>query len=136
MKGCKGFPLALKVVGRSLCGEPEEIWKTRAMEMSKVGSIFEHTDLLNSLQKSLDTLDNKVILKECFIDLCSFPEDQRIPVNSLVDMWMELYNLDEEAYAVAKLQELCNRNLADLVVTRHAAVPPGSLLLRLQTSLT
>ncbi|KAF9678453.1 hypothetical protein SADUNF_Sadunf07G0036500 [Salix dunnii] len=119
VKGCKGFPLALKVVGRSLCGEPEEIWKTRAMELSKVGSIFEHTDLLNSLQKSLDTLDNKVILKECFIDLCSFPEDQRIPVNALVDMWMELYNLDEEAYAVAKLQELCNRNLVDLVVTRN-----------------
>ncbi|KAJ6378634.1 hypothetical protein OIU78_028791 [Salix suchowensis] len=119
VKGCKGFPLALKVVGRSLCGEPEEIWKTREMEMSKVGSIFEHTDLLNSLQKSLDTLDSKVILKECFIDLCSFPDDQRIPVNALVDMWMELYNLDEEAYAVAKLQELCNRNLADLVVTRN-----------------
>ncbi|KAJ6288600.1 hypothetical protein OIU76_024562 [Salix suchowensis] len=87
VKGCKGFPLALKVVGRSLCGEPEE--------------------------------NSKVILKECFIDLCSFPEDQRIPVNALVDMWMELYNLDEEAYAVAKLQELCNRNLADLVVTRN-----------------
>jgi hypothetical protein len=133
VKGCKGFPLALKVVGSSLCGEPEEIWKTRAMELSKVGSIFEYTDLLNSLQKSLDTLDNKVILKQCFIDLCSFPEDQRIPVNALVDMWMELYNLDEEAYAVAKLQELCNRNLVDLVVTGYAAVPTGSLLL-LQTS--
>ncbi|KAG6768056.1 hypothetical protein POTOM_026953 [Populus tomentosa] len=86
VKGCKGFPLALKVVGRSLRGEPEEIWKTRAMELSKVGSIFEYSDLRNSLQKSLDALDNKVILKECFIDLCSFPEDQRIPVNALVDM--------------------------------------------------
>lgn len=121
VKGCKGFPLALKVVGRSLRGEPEEIWKTRAMELSKVGSIFEYSDLRNSLQKSLDALDNKVILKECFIDLCSFPEDQRIPVNALVDMWMELYNLDEEAYAVAKLQELCNRNLVDLVVTGNVA---------------
>ncbi|KAB5547771.1 hypothetical protein DKX38_011177 [Salix brachista] len=57
VNGCKGFPMALKVV----------------------------------------------ILKECFIDLCSFQEDQRILVNALVDMWMELYNLDEEAYVVAKL---------------------------------
>ncbi|CAK7339409.1 unnamed protein product [Dovyalis caffra] len=121
VKGCKGFPLALKVVGRSLRGEPEEIWKTRATELSKVGSIFENDDLLNSLQRSLDTLDDKVIVKECFMDLCSFPEDQRIPVNALVDMWMELYDLDEEAYAVAKLRELCNRNLVDLVVTRNFA---------------
>ncbi|KAJ6978580.1 disease resistance protein [Populus alba x Populus x berolinensis] len=29
---------------------------------------------------------------------------------------MELYNIDEETYAVAKLQELCNQNLVDLVV--------------------
>ncbi|KAB5547770.1 hypothetical protein DKX38_011176 [Salix brachista] len=40
VKGCKGFPLALKVVGRSLCGEPEEVWKTRAMELSKVAVIL------------------------------------------------------------------------------------------------
>ncbi|CAK7346618.1 unnamed protein product [Dovyalis caffra] len=46
------------------------------------------------------------------------PEDQRIPVNALIDMWMELYKLDEEPYVVAKIQELSNRNLADLVVTR------------------
>ncbi|CAK7339410.1 unnamed protein product [Dovyalis caffra] len=118
VKGCKGFPLALKVVGKSLCGEPAEIWKTRATELSKVGSIFEYSDLLNSLQRSLDALDKKVIVKECFMDLCSFPEDQRIPVNALIDMWMELYKLDEEAYAVAKIQELSNRNLVDLVVTR------------------
>lgn len=33
---------------------------------------------------------------------------------------MELYKLDEEAYAVAKIQELSNMNLVDLVVTRYA----------------
>lgn len=34
-------------------------------------------------------------------------------------MWMEVYKLDEEAYAVAKIQELSNMNLVDLVVKRN-----------------
>jgi hypothetical protein len=26
LKFCGGFPLALKVIGRSLCGKPEAVW--------------------------------------------------------------------------------------------------------------
>ncbi|EEF40015.1 Disease resistance protein ADR1, putative [Ricinus communis] len=119
VKGCKGIPLALKVVGRSLCGEPEEIWKRREMELSKGNTIFEYSDILNCLQSSLDALDSSIIIKECYMDLCAFPEDQRIPVTALIDTWAELYELDEDGvYAVANLYELSTRNLIDLVVTR------------------
>ncbi|CAK7355988.1 unnamed protein product [Dovyalis caffra] len=59
------------------------------------------------------------------------PEDQRIPVNALIDMWMELYKLDEEPYAVAKIQELSNRNLANLVVTREISKLVNLEILRL-----
>ncbi|KAF2283676.1 hypothetical protein GH714_013761 [Hevea brasiliensis] len=122
VKGCKGFPLALKVVGRSLCGEPEEIWKRKEMELSKHGTIFEDDELINCLQSSLDALDNKIIVKECFMDLCSFPEDQRIPATALIDMWAELYELDEDGvHAIANLHELSNRNLIDLCVARKDA---------------
>jgi hypothetical protein len=75
--------------------------------------------LLDCLQKSLDFLDDEVI-KECFLDLGLFPEDQRIPVAALIDMWAELYELDEDGIdAVANLHDLTSRNLASLVVARY-----------------
>ncbi|CAN1325442.1 Probable disease resistance protein At5g66900 [Linum perenne] len=119
VKGCKGFPLSLKIVGRSLCGEPVEIWKKREMEISKVGSIFEYSDLLYCLQRSLDALDSNPTVKECFKDLASFPEDHLIPATALIDMWAEMYKLDDTGLqAISNLHELCTRNLADIVVTR------------------
>ncbi|CAN1325440.1 Probable disease resistance protein At5g66900 [Linum perenne] len=122
VKGCKGFPLSLKIVGRSLCGEPVEIWKKREMEISKVGSIFEYSDLLYCLQRSLDALDSNPTVKECFKDLASFPEDHLIPATALIDMWAEMYKLDDTGLqAISNLHELCTRNLADIVVTRADA---------------
>ncbi|CAA2984657.1 Hypothetical predicted protein [Olea europaea subsp. europaea] len=75
--------------------------------------------LLSRLKTSLDALDGMAVLKNCFLDLCSFPEDQRIHAAALMDMWAELYNLDESGmYTLAYLQELSNRNLVDLTLVR------------------
>lgn len=53
------------------------------------------------------------------MDLGSFPEDHRIPVTALIDMWVELYKGDEDdLYAI--LSDLSNVNMFDLVVTRYA----------------
>ncbi|KAK9924479.1 hypothetical protein M0R45_032845 [Rubus argutus] len=117
---CKGFPLAITVVGRSLCGKPVEIWQKRVIEWSK-GYLFldSETDLLLSLQSSLDALDKEnAIIKECFLDLGSFREDARISVNALIDMWAELYDL-EETVCIANLYELNSRSLANLVDRRR-----------------
>ncbi|KAA8547229.1 hypothetical protein F0562_003907 [Nyssa sinensis] len=115
VKGCRGFPLALKVVGGSLRGQPEVVWRRTMKQWSEGQSIFDsNSELLKHLQTSLDALDEKI--KECYLDLGSFPEDQRIPVSALMDLWVELYNLDEDGmHALANLHELSTRNLANLV---------------------
>ncbi|GMP28095.1 hypothetical protein CsSME_00003778 [Camellia sinensis var. sinensis] len=125
VRGCGGFPLALEVVGKSLKGESEVTWNNRLNRWSEGQSIFYSdaapngaTDLLNRLQTTLDDLDVKI--KECYLDLAAFPEDQRIPAMALVDMWAELYNLDEVS-AFANIHELSDRNLLNLVPTRKDA---------------
>ncbi|RXH75273.1 hypothetical protein DVH24_029994 [Malus domestica] len=127
IKRCKGCPLAIALVGRSLRGQPIEIWHKRVVEWCKGSSILDSDkDLLACLQSSLDALDKeKVIIKECFLDLGSFPEDQRIAAAALIDMWAQLYGLDEEILTIANLHELTARSLANLVVTRHEGETDG-----------
>ncbi|KAI3704677.1 hypothetical protein L1987_74904 [Smallanthus sonchifolius] len=73
---CKGNPLALTVVGASLCGEPEVIWRSTLKKWSEGQSILEsHEQLLLCLQTSIDALDElHENVKECFLDLGMFPE--------------------------------------------------------------
>ncbi|KAF3944226.1 hypothetical protein CMV_029281 [Castanea mollissima] len=123
VRGCAGFPLVLKVIGGSLCRQKAEVWHSRLMNWSD-GQFFFNSDtvLLDKLQNSLEFPDDKVIFKNCFMDLGSFPEDQRIPAAAFIDMWAELYELDEDGIqAIANLQELTNRNLASLVMSRKDA---------------
>ncbi|KAK9902923.1 hypothetical protein M0R45_001436 [Rubus argutus] len=117
---CRGFPLAITVVGRSLCGQPIEIWQKRVMEWSRGSSVLDsESDLLACLQSSLDALDEeKPVIRECFIDLGLFPEDQRIPATILIDIWAESYGIDEDIKSIANLYELASQSLANLVVTR------------------
>uniref|UniRef100_A0A7N2M066 RPW8 domain-containing protein n=1 Tax=Quercus lobata TaxID=97700 RepID=A0A7N2M066_QUELO len=123
VKGCAGFPLVLKVIGGSLCRQKAEVWHSRLMNWSDGQFFFNsETELLDNLQNSLEFPDDKVIFKNCFMDLGLFPEDQRIPAAVFIDMWAELYELDEDGnQAIANLQELSNRNLASLVMSRKDA---------------
>ncbi|XAR57823.1 hypothetical protein NMG60_11026099 [Bertholletia excelsa] len=115
---CRGSPLALTVVGRSLCGESVVTWKEKRKHWSQGGSVFHGNDkLLNCLLSSIIALDE--VKKECYLDLGSFPEDQRISATTLMDMWVELYNMDEDGEnAICILIQLCRRGLIDLVHTR------------------
>ncbi|PRQ47848.1 putative P-loop containing nucleoside triphosphate hydrolase, leucine-rich repeat domain, L [Rosa chinensis] len=117
---CKGFPLAITVVGRSLCEKPTEFWLKRVRALSKGASVLDSsTDLLICLQSSLHALDEEdTILKDCFLDLGSFPEGKRIPASALIDIWAELYELNEDFLSISNLQELATRSLVDLIVTR------------------
>ncbi|XP_024182551.1 probable disease resistance protein At5g66900 [Rosa chinensis] len=118
---CMGFPLAITVVGRSLCGQPIEIWQKRVLEWSRGCSVLESEhDLLDCLQRSLDALDEeKSLIRECFIDLGLFPEDKRISATVLVDMWAELYGINEDISSIVNLYELASRSLVNLVLTRN-----------------
>lgn len=125
VKGCKGSPLALQVIAGSLCRQPFEVWHNMKDRLQSQ-SILESgdTDLLRRLQQSLDILEDKFKIneKECFMDLGLFPEDQRIPVTALIDMWAELYNLDEDGRnAMTIVHDLTSRNLINFIVTRYMA---------------
>lgn len=64
------------------------------------------------MELSIQCLSHKV--KECFLDLGSFPEDKKIPLDVLINIWMEIHDLEEvDAYAI--LVELSNKNLLTLV---------------------
>ncbi|KAG2724548.1 hypothetical protein I3760_01G023000 [Carya illinoinensis] len=127
---CGGFPLALKVVGKSLRGKSAATWQVRVAKLSRGSSILDtdiDSDLLECLQSSLEFKGNEIILREWFMDLGSFPEDQKIPVAALIDMWSEQYELVEDGiHVIANLHEIDMRNLANLVVTRQDASLVGS----------
>ncbi|MCI29532.1 disease resistance protein, partial [Trifolium medium] len=58
-------------------------------------------------------------IKECFLDLCSFPEDKKIPLDVLINMWVEIHDIDEkDAFAI--VVELSNKNLLTLVKEARA----------------
>ncbi|MED6167400.1 hypothetical protein PIB30_002371 [Stylosanthes scabra] len=125
VKGCKGSPLALEVIGGSLCQQPFEVWQDMKERLEKQ-SILESSnkDLLSRLQQSLDILEDKfsVSEKECFMDLGLFPEDQMIPVAILIDMWAEIHKLDEDGRkAMTIIHDLTTRNLIKLIVTKKVA---------------
>ena len=113
--------MAIEVVARSLYDKPEFKWRSTIKKWSEGESIFgSNSELLKCLQTSLDALEEMPILKQCYLDLGSFPEDERIPASALMDIWVELYNLDEDGvYTLDNLYELSTRNLANLVLTRY-----------------
>ncbi|PWA46483.1 Disease resistance protein [Artemisia annua] len=116
VKLCKGLPLALTVVGASLCGQSLLKWKTTYKKWSEGQSILQsNTSVLLSLKSSIDELDELPIVKECFLDMGSFPEDERIAATTIMDIWVELYNFDDEGmYTSENLIELSLRNLINL----------------------
>ncbi|KAL5557099.1 hypothetical protein UlMin_039335 [Ulmus minor] len=125
VKHCKGYPLALKVIGKSLCGKPQEVWLRNLKKWSNGSSILIENELLKCLKRSLDEMDEetdgeKGLLKECFLDLGSFPEGQWIPATALIDMWTELYELEED-HATAYLFYLSDQNFTNIVVSRKDA---------------
>ncbi|KAB2604243.1 disease resistance protein [Pyrus ussuriensis x Pyrus communis] len=123
LKHCKGVPLAITVTGKSLRGQATEFWRSRLADWSKGSILDSETELLLCLQSSIDALgDKEAIIRECFMDLVSFPEDQRISAAAFIDMWAELYKLDEDFLSIKNLHELASRGLANLVITRNIEI--------------
>jgi hypothetical protein len=123
VENCKGLPLAIKVIATSLSNRPYELWEKIVKELSQGRSILDsNMELLTRLRKILDVLEDNPINKECFMDLALFPEDQRIPVAALIDMWAELYGLDDDGIeAMNIINKLDSMNLADVLVARKNA---------------
>ncbi|PRQ38234.1 putative powdery mildew resistance protein, RPW8 [Rosa chinensis] len=121
---CKRLPLAIEVVGRSLFGKNIVIWKDRVEAWSSGSSVIKsEKHLLVCLQSSLDALgEENALIKECFMDLASFPQGRRIPASVLIDIWsvlIDMWAADKDSSCVAKLYELTYWRLANLVITRN-----------------
>ena len=111
---CKGLPLALKVIGASLRDQTEMFWVSAQKRLARGETICEthESHLLERMAISVNSLSDEV--RECFLDLGAFPEDKKIPLDVLINMWVELHGIDgEEAFAI--LHELANKNLLTLV---------------------
>ena len=123
VSGCGGLPIALKVIGGSLRGQLAGVRLSKLTKWSEGHSILDSAvEVLDCLQKSLEFSAHETILKEYFMDLGSFPEDQRISATALIDMWTELHELGEsDFHALANLLKLHNQNLVSLVMTRFAS---------------
>ncbi|KAL2333605.1 hypothetical protein Fmac_014818 [Flemingia macrophylla] len=119
---CKGLPLAIKVIAGSLRHRSIEWWQKTVEELSQGQSILDSiTELFTCLEKTLDVLEDNPI-KECFMDLGLFPEDQRIFLPVLVDIWAELYGFDDNGIeAMEIIKKLDYMNLANVFVTRKNA---------------
>ncbi|KAJ4964149.1 hypothetical protein NE237_024088 [Protea cynaroides] len=119
VKECGQLPLALKVIGASLRDQPEMFWTSAKNRLSRGESISEshEVNLLNRMAITVEYLPDKV--RECFLDLGSFPEDKKIPLDVLINMWVEIHDIDEEE-AFAIVIELSNKNLLTLVKDARA----------------
>ncbi|KAK7386471.1 hypothetical protein VNO78_26718 [Psophocarpus tetragonolobus] len=107
--------------------------RQKRKKLSKGRPIIEsHTELSSILKKYLDDgLEDKPIIKECFMDLGLFPEDQKIPVAALIDIWTERLNKPDDDHRTQKLKEadalnivydLTDRHLAKLVVRSYVSL--------------
>ncbi|XP_006279735.2 putative disease resistance protein At5g47280 [Capsella rubella] len=111
---CKGLPLSLKVIGASLKGRPEKYWQGAVNRLSRgePADINHETIVFAQIEASLEILDKKS--RECFLDLGAFPEDKKIPLGVIINMWVELHDMDEET-AFSILMDLADKNLLTLV---------------------
>ncbi|XP_059075618.1 putative disease resistance protein At5g47280 [Cryptomeria japonica] len=111
---CKGLPLALKVIGSSLNGEPHVTWLNVKNKLSLGESISSDHEggLFRCLETSIDFLDNDG--RECFLDLASFPENKKICADALLDIWVYIRKLERQD-AFIMLLDLARKNLLNLV---------------------
>ncbi|KAJ9539291.1 hypothetical protein OSB04_032024 [Centaurea solstitialis] len=115
VKYCMKHPLILVVVGGSLNGKDARIWRRMLKELSQGHSVLDlNKEILPHLETSFMALDDE--LKECYLDFGLFLEDQRITAGALLNIWVHLYNHDDEGNdTLHKIDELSYRNLVNLM---------------------
>ncbi|KAJ9552491.1 hypothetical protein OSB04_016536 [Centaurea solstitialis] len=118
---CKGHPLALSVIGGLLKRAHVDQWRIMLNKLSEgQQSVIDFDkDMRLRLARSLDMFEEDSEIKQCYLDLGSFPEDQEIAATTLMDIWVNLYNHDEKGSdTLSKLFELSSKNLATMLPIR------------------
>ncbi|KAJ0239066.1 disease resistance protein [Hirschfeldia incana] len=121
LERCAGFPLLIKVIGGSLNRKKSLTqWKGQVVSWSTGRSVLENpsTTVYDGLKPSFNALDSD--LKECFLDMGLFLEDQKIRAWVITDIWAELYGTDgitekeKTILSLKYLEDLASHNLLDL----------------------
>lgn len=110
---CRGLPLALKVIGSSLHGEPQPIWERAKNKLSKAEPISDYhkDEVLRCLETSIDFLDEEA--RGCFLDLGAFPKGKKVCADALLDIWVYVRKLEwQDAFVI--LLELASKSLLNL----------------------
>ncbi|CAH8389519.1 unnamed protein product [Eruca vesicaria subsp. sativa] len=120
LERCHGFPLLIKVIGASLKNKSVTQWKGQIISWSRGGTVLDNPSrvVIDRLKPSFDALDSD--LKQCFLDMGLFPEDQKISAWMIADIWAELYGngiTDKEQFILSMkyLEDLASHNLLDLL---------------------
>lgn len=124
---CKGLPLVLKLIGSSLHGKPRPVWESASKNKLLNGesiSDYHKEKLHRCFETSIEVLDGET--RECFLDVGSFPENRKISVNALSDIWVYVRKMEgKDAFVILVrkmewkdafviLLELASRNLLNL----------------------
>uniref|UniRef100_A0A1J3I632 Putative disease resistance protein n=1 Tax=Noccaea caerulescens TaxID=107243 RepID=A0A1J3I632_NOCCA len=114
LKRCNGFPIVIEVVGISLNGRSLNTWKGKVESWSEGETVLDKPQptVLECLQPSFNALEPN--LKECFLDMGSFLEDQKICASAIIDIWMELYGRSSSNLCMKYLEDLASQNLLKL----------------------
>ncbi|XP_023644254.1 probable disease resistance protein At5g66900 isoform X2 [Capsella rubella] len=114
LKRCNGFPIVIEVVGVSLKGRSLSTWRGQVESWYDGETILGNPlpSVLECLQPSFDALEFN--LKECFLDMGSFLEDQKIRASIIIDIWVELYGKGS-TLCMKYLEDLASQNLLKLV---------------------
>ncbi|KAH9549418.1 hypothetical protein CY35_10G018900 [Sphagnum magellanicum] len=120
---CKGLPLALKVIGRSMVGKttPQE-WEFQLKclrESRQLPVQQEEEALFGRLKLSYDNLDNdSPVSKECFLSFAAFPEDYEVEIEELIKLWKAQVLLDDLTTKFGDDRTLCAYYLVGLLIGR------------------
>ncbi|CAL9217242.1 unnamed protein product [Arabidopsis halleri] len=111
---CKGLPLSLKVLGTSLKNKPERYWEgvVKRLLRGEPADETHESRVFAHMEESLENLEPKI--RECFLDMGAFPEDKKIPLDVLTNVWVERHDIDEET-AFSFVLRLVDKNLLTIV---------------------
>ncbi|XXG70458.1 hypothetical protein AAC387_Pa06g3215 [Persea americana] len=86
---CYNLPLAIKTVGRSMCGvDNVAVWKEALKDLKEANGEFKAIDMVFAPLKFSYTRLHDTVLQYCFLFCSLYPKDHVISANELIDNWI------------------------------------------------
>ncbi|XP_042021307.1 putative late blight resistance protein homolog R1B-16 isoform X2 [Salvia splendens] len=126
VRGCKGLPLSVAVIGGLLSKSErtKESWRLFEKNISSIVNLDDNESCLQVLYMSYNNLP--VHLKPCFLYMGRYDEDDEIPVSQLIILYIAegfvkaINGKSLEEAAEDYVEELVNRNMLIVEKRRHS----------------